>query len=103
MAKAPHADEGFICPLHKVDMSTVCHKCPWWTQVRGKHPQSEEMIDDWKCAISWLPYMLIENAQQSRATGAAVESFRNELVKGVQQSLASAVERRLPDARDNRN
>ena len=56
MVKIPHADEGAICPLHKVDTSTVCHKCPWWTRVIGKNPQSEEMIDDWRCAIalSWI-------------------------------------------------
>jgi len=31
--------------------------------------------------MAWLPMLLIENAQQSRATGAAVESFRNEMVE----------------------
>ena len=31
--------------------------------------------------MSWLPILLIENAQMSRQTGAAVESFRNEMVK----------------------
>ena len=46
MVKIPHADEGAICPLHKVDTCEVCHKCPWWTRVIGKNPQSEEMIDD---------------------------------------------------------
>ena len=63
MVKVPHADEGPICPLHKVDMSEVCHKCPWWTRVIGKNPQSEEMIDDWRCAVALLPMLLIENAQ----------------------------------------
>jgi hypothetical protein len=31
--------------------------------------------------MAWMPMLLIENAQQSRQTGAAVESFRNEMVK----------------------
>jgi len=31
--------------------------------------------------MAWLPVLLIENAQQSRQTGAAVESFRNEMVE----------------------
>jgi hypothetical protein len=29
-----------------------------------------------------MPILLIENSQMSRQTGAAVESFRNEMVKG---------------------
>jgi hypothetical protein len=74
----PRATKGQTCPLHKKDMSTVCHKCPWWTQVRGKHPQSEEIIDQWGCAIAFLPILLIENTQMERQTGAAVESARNE-------------------------
>jgi hypothetical protein len=36
--------------------------------------------------MSWLPILLIENAQMSRHTGAAVESFRNEMVKANEQS-----------------
>jgi hypothetical protein len=92
--KVPHADEGLVCPLHKVDMSTVCHKCPWWTMVRGKNPQTEEMIDDWRCAVALLPMLLVEGAQMSRQTGAAVESFRNEMVKanmGVLYDVANSI------------
>ena len=79
--QVPHADPGTVCPLHRRDMSEVCHTCAWWTQVRGKHPQSNEEIDHWNCAVGWIPMLLIEGAQQSRQTGAAVESFRNEMVK----------------------
>lgn len=105
MVKVPHADEGAVCPLHKKDMSEVCHKCPWWTLVRGKNPQTEEMIDDWRCAVALLPMLLIENAQMSRQTGAAVESFRNGVVEGVSQAVHAATRQteRLIDARNNRN
>lgn len=58
----------------------------------GKNPQSEEMIDDWRCAVALLPMLLIENAQMSRQTGAAMESFRNEVV--------SVTRGRLPNASD---
>jgi hypothetical protein len=98
--KVPHADEGAICPLHKKDMSEVCHKCPWWTMVRGKNPQSEEMIDDWRCAIALLPMLLIENAQVSRGTVAAMETFRNGVITGITQAV-SVAERRIIDARDD--
>lgn len=39
--------------------------------------------------MSWLPILLIENAQQNRQTGAAVESFRNEMVETNKQSIAA--------------
>jgi hypothetical protein len=80
MPQIPHADPGLVCPLHKQDVSKVCHKCPLWVQVRGKHPQSEQEIDAWKCALAWLPILLIENSQMQRQTGAAVETFRNQMV-----------------------
>ena len=96
--KIPHADEGTICPLHKVDTSTVCHKCPWWTRVIGKNPQSEEMIDDWRCAIALLPMLLIENAQMSRQAGAATESFRNDVMNGVVKAIAMSDARRITQA-----
>ena len=103
MVKIPHADEGTICPLHKVDTSTVCHKCPWWCRIIGKNPQSEELVDDWRCAVAMLPMLLIENAQMSRQTGAAMESFRNDVVVGVAQAVGVAAQQgRLIDARDNR-
>lgn len=81
MAKKPQADEGQICPLHQKDVSKVCHKCPWYTHVRGTNPQTGAEIDQWDCSISLLPMLLIENSQQTRQAGAATESFRNEMVK----------------------
>jgi hypothetical protein len=91
MVKVPHADEGTNCPLYQKDMSEVCHKCAWWTRVMGKNPQSEEMIDDWRCAIAWLPVLLIENSQQGRQTTAAVESFRNGVVGTVGDAVVQAI------------
>jgi len=37
--------------------------------------------------MAWLPVLLVENAQQSRSTGAAVESFRNEMVNQNERNL----------------
>jgi hypothetical protein len=102
----PHADEGQICPLHKVDTSTVCHRCPWWTRIVGKHPQTDETLDQWACAVALLPILLIENAQQARATGAAVESFRNNMVEGVMEAIDTAArgaQRRLNASGTQRN
>lgn len=105
MVKIPHADEGAICPLHKVDTSTVCHKCPWWTYVRGKNPQSEELIDDWRCAVALLPMLLVENAQRTIQGNIALETFRNGVVSSVLTAVEAATDAqqgRLIDARNNR-
>jgi hypothetical protein len=68
------------CPL---DGFKPCRQleCAWFMKVRGNNPNTGEEIDDYGCAIAWLPVMMIENSQQQRQTGAAVESFRNEMVK----------------------
>jgi len=57
-----------------------------FTQLRGNNPNTGEPIDEWGCAIAWIPVLLIENSQQQRQTGAAVESFRNEVVKSNEQT-----------------
>ena len=57
-------------------------RCAWYTQLSGKDPQSERVIDEWRCAMAWMPVMMVENAQQVRGMTAATESFRNETVKG---------------------
>jgi hypothetical protein len=87
MAQIPQADKGKICPLHKQDMSKVCHKCPLWVHIRGKNPQSEDSVDFWNCSLAWLPTLLIENSQMQRQTGAAVESFRNDMVDANRATL----------------
>ena len=70
---------GKWCPLIKRDC--VGLKCSWFVEVRGMNPNTGEMVDEWNCAIAWVPMMQIETSQQARQAGAAVESFRNEVVR----------------------
>lgn len=72
-------ETGNFCPL----VQGPCKKleCTWFTQVRGTNPNTGEPVDEWGCAVTWLPVLLIENSQMQRHTGAAVESLRNESVK----------------------
>ncbi len=70
---------GKFCPLIKKDC--VGLKCSWFTQIRGTNPNTGKEVDEWACSVAWLPVLLIENSQQQRHTGSAVESFRNEMVK----------------------
>lgn len=76
----PIAPKGDICPLHRKDVSKVCHRCPWYTLVRGKLPQQDAAIDEWGCSLAWMPTLLINAAKETRQGAAAVESFRNEMV-----------------------
>lgn len=81
-----------FCPLIKEDCKGL--GCSWFTQLRGVNPQTGQDVDEWGCAVTWLPMLLIENSQQQRSTGAAVESFRNEMVKANEvgrQTLIAAM------------
>jgi hypothetical protein len=75
---------GTFCPLIKKDC--VGLTCAWYTRVQGHDVNTGNQVDSYECAISWLPMLLIENSGQQRSTGAAVESFRNEMVKSNEQS-----------------
>ena len=64
--------------------------CAWFMKIDGTNPNTVKPTEEWGCAMAWLPILLIENAQQSRQTGAAVESFRNEMVESNKVSQAIA-------------
>lgn len=81
-------DAKIICPL----MGGECIEdgsikdgelvsCRFWVYVHGKNPQTGEDVRNGDCAMAWTPMLLIENSKVNRETGAAVESFRNEMVK----------------------
>jgi len=89
-------EEKTVCPLGSkcVDAKDgVIYRCAWHVMVRGSDPNTGKEIDHWACAMAWMPTIMIENSQQQRHTGAAVESFRNEMVeanKSSQQVLIAA-------------
>lgn len=88
------------CPL---DGFNPCRQldCGWFTQMRGTNPNTGQEVDGWGCAVTWLPMLLIENANQQRQAGAAIESFRNEMVRANEASLnllASTQSRRIGGA-----
>ena len=85
----PRGDDKLVCPLHRKPMVEVCHRCPWWQQVRGRNPNTGEEIDRWECAVAILPLLLIETAKEVRQGAAATESFRNEMVKTHKAGLAA--------------
>jgi hypothetical protein len=76
---------GKFCPL--IGKDCIGLECSWYTQIRGMHPQTGEPVDEWGCAVTWMPMLAIENSNQQRSTSAAVESFRNEMVKSNESNL----------------
>lgn len=60
--------------------------CAWFVKVEGYDINTGKRVDEWNCTVSLLPMLLIENSGMQRQTGAAVESFRNEMVKSTEIS-----------------
>jgi hypothetical protein len=68
------------CPL---DGFKPCRQleCAWFMKISGTNPNTGKEVEEWGCSMAWMPMLMIENSQQQRGTSAAVESFRNEMVK----------------------
>ena len=78
----------------------MIYRCAWYGRVRGTDKNTGEEIDDWRCAMNWMPTLLIENSSMQLKTGVALESFRNEMVKAnesSQQLLLTTVLGGAPD------
>lgn len=87
------------CPLNKFEPCKQLD-CAWFLKIRGTNPNTGEEVEDWGCSIAWLPVLMIENSQQQRQTGSAVESFRNEMVKAnnnSQQVLLATMQQVQPN------
>lgn len=54
-----------------------------WIQIQGVNPNTGETINRYDCIDNWWPTLMMEFSQQQRATAAAIESMRNETVKGL--------------------
>ena len=101
-------EQGKFCPL--IGKDCIQLQCAWFTQVRGMNPNTGEEVDDWSCAVTWLPTLMIENSQQQRHTSSAIESFRNETVKSTmkaqeiyQRELELKAQERLMQSRQIKN
>ncbi len=77
-----------FCPLIKKNCLGL--GCSWYVQLRGKHPQTGEEVDEFDCAIRWLPILMIENTKEAIGVSSSIDSFRNEMVRGQQAVLQVA-------------
>ena len=76
-------DATKTCPIPVNGKRKPCikHECHWFIQLQGTNPNTGQPTDEWGCAVAWLPVLLIESAKETRQAAAAIESFRNEMVK----------------------
>jgi len=73
-----------LCPIFKKECIGL--DCAWFVKVEGYDMNTGKRVDEWNCTVALIPMLLIENSGQQRSTGAAVESFRNEMVKANEAS-----------------
>ncbi len=73
-------EQETFCPLIKKPCRGL--KCLWFTHLIGIHPQTGKNIDEWDCAMKWLPILMIENTKETMSLAASIDSFRNETMKG---------------------
>lgn len=68
------------CPLNGF---TPCKKfeCAWFAHFTGKDRNTGRDTDEWGCIVSFLPLFLMDIGANTHGTGAAVESFRNQMVQ----------------------
>lgn len=79
-----------VCPFLKAECIEA--SCAMWVTISGTHPQTKAALNMPDCTLRWLPTLLIENTKASIETGAAVESFRNEMVRGNDAVALALVE-----------
>ena len=84
MANKNLPDKDIGC--HRTNFEQKCFDlvtegvCNRWIGLQGLDPQTGAMIDTYNCIDNTIPFLLLEIGRQSRQTGAAVESFRNQMV-----------------------
>jgi len=76
---------GKICRNGKRDDFSVDERtgekyfCNEWVNVKGKHPQTGEVLDNFMCAKYANVLMALEQAQQTRQAAASSDKVANEV------------------------
>ena len=77
------------CPLHNFEPCKQLD-CAWFTKIAGKNPQGQKEVEEWGCAITFMPILMVANTNSNTRTQAAVESFRNKMVSQQDELLQLA-------------
>ena len=71
--------QGSLCPLIGEDCREL--ECAWYTQITGTHPQTGDPVNEYGCAVAWIPFLQVDHSKVVNQMGSAIESFRNETVE----------------------
>ena len=81
---------GKFCPL--INKDCIEHQCKFFVHVTERHPQTGQERDIFDCTFSWLPVLLLENANRVRQTTASTDKVANQVNKMRAEVLGA-----LPD------
>ena len=95
--------QGNLCPLIGEDCREL--ECAWYTQISGTNPQTGEPVNEYGCAVAWIPFLQVDNSKAINQQGAAVESFRNEMLNIMAPvvNLQPVKENKLIDVNETNN
>ena len=81
--------DKLTCPYtgHKKLCKKLRDNCPKWVKLVGTNPQTGVPVDEWACADTWEPILLVEISQKLNQQGASLDSFRNEMVRQGHMAL----------------
>lgn len=79
------------CPLgakceevKMVEGRQILYRCPWYVEVAGLNPNTGEELKEFNCAITWMPTLMINAANEARKGAMATEAFKNEVLDAAQ-------------------
>ena len=81
-------DVEYTCPLGsecETAEGKVIKRCAWYTKMIGLDPSTGKEVEDWACSMSWMPMLQVETSKTNRSRVVALESLRNETVKGQEE------------------
>jgi len=56
-------------------------ECEWFTHLMGRNPNTGLDQDEWGCAISWLPVLLVETTMVTNQASAEISKLRSVVEK----------------------
>lgn len=92
----PRARPGRTCPLTQKDASECCHNCMWWTKVTGKHPQNEELVNHYHCAIAWMPMLQVDQGVKVMRMEETAQRARSENFQMQRIAIATQLRNASP-------
>lgn len=88
------------CPyrFHLPEKKQGCiqHECEFYINIMGAHPQTGELVNDFRCSIAFLPILLVENSNQQRQTAHEVGKVANQIHRSRSEFIGALP----PEARE---